>query len=387
MAWRYGPTLLLGPVVIAAPLVRQELVQTLVASGHLATRFRSEIGTQISGVVVRIPVGEGETVAAGDTLIILDDAESRALMLQAVGAVQQADAQSRQMRELTLPAAEQALAQASAARLSAEQALRRNLSALGLDAPAALDEARKSLNMLRAAEQAAELTVRADRPGGSAATVIATQRTQAGASLSAARTRLQYRAILAPRAGVLISRSVEVGDVAQPGKVLLLLSPAGDMDIVVQVDEKQLGLIAVGQHALASADAFPAQRFSAEVRFINPGVDLLRASVEVRLRVPNPPAMLRQDMTVSVDIETARRPQALVVSSEDIGDRTSANPWVLVVREGRAQRQAVRLGLMSAGKAEILAGVNAGDTVVPLGTGTITSGQRLRIRRPAAQTL
>jgi HlyD family secretion protein len=69
---------------------------------------------------------------------------------------------------------------------------------------------------------------------------------------------------------------------------------------------------------LASAGAFPNEAFAAEVVYVNPGIDLQRASVEVKLRVPEPPDYLRQDMTISVDIETARHPGALIVPAEAI---------------------------------------------------------------------
>ena len=108
---------------------------------------------------------------------------------------------------------------------------------------------------------------------------------------------------------MLIARNVERGTVVQPGKALLVLAPAGDTQLVLQIDENNLGLVALGQKALASADAFPDKTFAAEVTYINPGIDITRASVEVKLTVAEPPDYLRQDMTVSVDIEVARRKQ------------------------------------------------------------------------------
>ena len=111
---------------------------------------------------------------------------------------------------------------------------------------------------------------------------------------------------------MLISRSVEVGDVVQPGKALMVLAASGQPQILIQIDEKNLSKIALGQKAFGSADAFASQRFDAVVGYINPGIDAARGSVEVKLNVANPPAYLRQDMTVSVDIETARRTATVV---------------------------------------------------------------------------
>src|SRR6185437_16754598 len=100
----------------------------------------------------------------------------------------------------------------------------------------------------------------------------------------------------------------------------------GETQIDVRIDEKNLAQLAIGQRALASADAFPADRFTAVLFYINPGVDSLRGSVEMKLRVPDPPAYLRQDMTVSVDVEVARRAGALVVPPTASSKRAAGSP-------------------------------------------------------------
>ena len=97
--------------------------------------------------------------------------------------------------------------------------------------------------------------------------------------------------IRAPVDGTLIARSVEPGNVVQAGKELMVLAPAGETQVVVQIDEKNLAQLKPGQQALASADAFPKERFRAELVYINPGIDALRGAVEVKLRVPEPPAL------------------------------------------------------------------------------------------------
>jgi len=166
--------------------------------------------------------------------------------------------------------------------------------------------------------------------------------------------------------------------VVQPGKELMALAPAGETQIVVQIDEKNLGLLAVGQKAIASADAYPAQRFAAEVVYINPGVDPLRGAVEVKFRVPEPPAFLRQDMTVSVDTEVARRSDTIVVPSDAVRDASGAHPWVLAVRGLRAARLPVKLGLRGDGRVEVLEGVEPGDNLIPASNALVKPGQRVR---------
>jgi HlyD family secretion protein len=382
LGWFVGRPVLLGPVVIGIPVIRADLVQTLVASGHVETPFRVSIGTQITGVVTGIPVKEGQRVKAGDTLLLLDATETRALSVQAEGQVAQAAARMRQIREVALPSAEQAVTEAKATLLNAQQAFdrNRNLTDAGFESEAARDEAQRSLDVAKVQLRTAELQLSTNRTGGSDYTLAASQLAQAQANLSATRSRTGYRTVTAPRDGLLISRSVEVGDVVQPGKELMLLSPAGDANLVVQVDEKNLGLIAIGQQAIASADAYATQRFHAVVSYINPGVDLTRASVEVKLTVPTPPAYLRQDMTISVDIEAGRHAGVLIVPSADIHDLGGAHPWVLVARGSHATRQEVVVGVTSAGKAEILTGVKEGEMLVPSSSGSVADGKRIRLQ-------
>jgi HlyD family secretion protein len=200
----------------------------------------------------------------------------------------------------------------------------------------------------------------------------------AQAAVDGARSRLSYTFVRAPVSGTLIARHVELGDVVQPGKVLMVLSPAGETQLVLQLDEKNLSLVRVGQLALASADAYAQERFEAVVAYINPGVDAQRGSVDVKLNVPQPPAYLKQDMTVSVDIEVARRAQAVLVSVASVHDLDKAQPWVLRVNQGHAQRQVVTLGLVSNGLCEVLSGLHVGDQVVPLEAAAVSEGTRVR---------
>ncbi|MFO1151104.1 MAG: efflux RND transporter periplasmic adaptor subunit [Alsobacter sp.] len=370
---------MVGPEVAVYPVRRADLVKTVVASGHVETPFRVEVGSQITGTVIDVLVDEGQSVRRGQPLVRLDDSELQAALVQAQGMVAQAEARVRQMRELTRPSAEETLKQAQATLQNAQQAYDRaeQLARGGFGTRATLDTATKDLDVARTQVRVAELAVFTTSPGGSDYVMAETQLIQAKGTLATAQARLGYATIAAPRDGVLITRSVERGTVVQPGKALLVLAPSGDVQLVVSIDEKNLGQLAIGQPALASSDAYPDQRFAATLGYINPGIDISRASVEVKLTAKDPPAVLRQDMTVSVDIEVARRPATLVVPARLVHDPSSADPWVMLVSDGRARRQPVRLGLRAGGQIEVLSGVSVGDLLVPVAAG-VRAGQRIR---------
>ena len=369
----------LGVAVVVDPVVRGDLVETVVASGHVETPFRVEIGSQITGTVEDVLVEEGQRVSKGQALVAIEAGELKAAAVQAAGAVAQAEARLRQLRELTLPAARESLTQAKATLLNAQQIYDRtaDLAKNGYATKASLEDAQKNLDVARTQMRTAELEVFTSSPGGSDYVMAETQLNQANANLDTARSRLSYATIVAPRDGVLISRNVERGTVAQPGKALLVLAPSGDAQLVLQIDEKNLGLIAVGQKALASSDAFPDKTFPAELAYINPGIDITRASIEVKLTVPDPPDYLRQDMTVSVDIEVARRTGTLILPLRDVHEALMGSPWAMVVKDHRAHKQPVRIGLRANTHVEILEGVAQGDLAVPVTAGVMT-GQRIR---------
>jgi HlyD family secretion protein len=370
---------LAGPRIELAKVVRRDVVQSVVASGRVATPNRVDLGSQIVGTVAAVPVAEGQAVKAGQTLVVLEASEARAGVKQAEVAVAQAEARLRQLRELQLPVADQALRQAEAnlanARVQYERS--RRLYESGYVGKSALDDAQRTLDVAQTQVDSARKQVETAQPTGSDAAVARAALEQAQASLQAARARLTYTEVRAPVDGTLIARDVERGDVVQPGKALMVLAPQGETQLVLQIDERNLSKLKLGQRALASADAYPAQKFAAELVYINPGVDAQRGTVEVKLRVPDPPAYLRQDMTVSVDIEIERRPGALSLPADGVRDAAGPAPWVLAVQDGKAVRRNVRVGLRGEGAVEIVEGLAEGERVVPAGN-PVRAGQRVR---------
>ena len=106
LAGYFGLNAAFGPRVDVATVVRRDVVESVVASGRVVTPYRVDVGSQITGTVAEVPVEEGQTVRAGQTLIALESSEARAEVKQAEVAVAQAEARVRQLRELQLPVGE-----------------------------------------------------------------------------------------------------------------------------------------------------------------------------------------------------------------------------------------------------------------------------------------
>jgi HlyD family secretion protein len=200
--------------------------------------------------------------------------------------------------------------------------------------------------------------------------------------LEAAKAKWAYVRIHAPRSGVLIFRNIEAGDLVLPGKQLFVLSPTGVPELVVQIDEKNMKWIRLGQTALASADAFADQLFPADVVFINPAVDPLRGSVEIKLLVRNTPPFLSQDMTVSVDIKVNERLQVMQIPMSALHSENKGETWVLRVINKRTIKTPVVLGLQNHRMAQVLSGLQVGDALVPISEASLHDGSHLRIKYP-----
>jgi HlyD family secretion protein len=153
---------------------------------------------------------------------------------------------------------------------------------------------------------------------------------------------------------------------------------SGPTQLIAQADERFLEQLQVGQRAVVVADAFPGQRFAAQVQSIAPLVDAQRGAVLVKFSLPPPaPAFLREDMTLSLDVETARRDAAWAVPISALRSDPSATPTtVWIARDGHVEQRVVRLGLRTLDAAEVLEGLTAGDTVL-LGPSP-TPGRRVR---------
>jgi HlyD family secretion protein len=370
-----------GPSVEALVVSSGDIRQAVVASGKVRSPQRSELTSQVAGQVRAIHVTEGQRVAEGELLLELDDRELLAAAAQARAQLAQSELRLQQLRLLAEPLAREATRQAEANLTQARRQFERveTLVAKGFFSPTQLDDAKRALAVAESQHQAARLQADSNARGGSDHQLAESAVAQSRATLALAESRLAYTRIVAPRAGTILARLVEPGDGVQPGKTLLSLSPAGATELLVQIDEKNLRLLALGQTAQVSADAWPEQRFPASISFISPVVDPLRGSVEVRLLVDPAPDYLKQDMTVSIDIATGEKRNVVQLPLEGLRGG-STDPWVLAVRDGRAVRQAVHTGLRNAGLIEIVSGLQAGDMAIPANNVRVAEGDRVRLK-------
>ena len=388
-----GVLWLRGPQVEVIELHRAPLVRTLQFSARVATLSRVDVGSTVTGRVGDVRVVQGATVRAGDILVQLEDQEWRAALAQAEAAQHQAQARLAGLRSSGRTTAQATLGQVEATERTAQAALARaqQLVVQGFFSAAQADEARRAATVAQEQVRSARAQVQANADGGTDLVQAQAQLEAARAATLAAQARLAQATLRAPTDARVLWRSVEPGQIVQPGKALMSLALAGPTQLLAQVDERFLEQLRPGQTAAVLADAFPAQRFTARVLSLAPAVDAQRGAIEVKFALDGePPAFLREDMTLSIEVETARVDAALVLPQSALRAQVPGNQAeVLVVQDGRAEPRRVRLGLRTLGAVEVLEGLADGDTV--LRRGSAAAGGRVRPKvvdwQPAAAPL
>lgn len=346
---------------------KSPLVRTLQFSARVATLSRVDVGSTLTARVREVLVNEGAPVEVGDVLVRLESEELKAALAQAEANERQAQARLSGLRSTGRLAVQASVTQAESVLVAARAELQRtqDLVSRGFLSQSRLDEARRAVDVAQAQVSAARAQRDANADSGTDVAQAQAQLALASAARRSAQVRLKETDISAPAKGKVLSRSVEPGQIVQPGRALLTLALSGPLQLVAQVDERYLEQLSPGQPAQVLADAYPAQAFQARVLSIAPVVDSQRGAIEVKFSLPAAaPDFLREDMTVSIEVETARREQALVVPVSALRSEANAEPTVWVERDGRVEERRVRLGLRTLAWAEVLEGLNEGDAVL-----------------------
>ena len=357
-----------GPLLPSYEVVSSPLIQTVVASGRVEKVSRTQIGSEIKGVVLERLVQEGDRVSRGDVLLVLKSDEISAQ-------VRQAEAELKELATTRRPQAEFDLANAKVQLEQAQrEAVRRRNTELGI---LSAEEREKSIE----AEKLARNNLESARLKVASLAPDKVEETKLREQLAALQAQLAKTKIRAEVSGIILTRNVEPGDLVQPSQTLFTIALDGATEIRVPFDERNLPLLALQQKAAVITDAYPDQPFPAHINFIAPSIDAQRGTVDVRLTVDPVPDFLRQDMTVSVNVETNKREQTLVIPNDALSSISGNKAMVILVRDRKIQRHPITLGLRGLVMSEVVAGLKEGDHVLTDAESVLKDGIRVRIEQ------
>lgn len=359
-----------------------DLKLTVSANGTINPVTLVNVGTQVSGTVKKLYVDFNSAVEKGQILLELDDSLLAAQQKQSLASVQSANAQL----ELA----------------TANEARTRSLYAQEYASRLELDTAMQARKSAQAQLQLAHATVEKDR------------------------ANLAYSVIRSPVSGVVVDRTVDVGQTVaaslQTPTLFKIAQDLSKMQIDANFAEADIGNIRNGQAAHFTVDAFPDRNFQGVVKLVRMNPTTLQNVVtyDVVINVDNPQQILLPGMTTYVSIAVAERKQVLLVPNaalrfkpaneekkqytdnqidkKDISPSSSAknaknnaehegySGKVYVLKNGELLPVKVRLGITDNRNTEILAGeLKAGDSLVigetqGAGNGQSSSSQPLRMR-------
>lgn len=310
------------PAVIVAEARSETLADRVEALGTTRGSESVEITSDITEKVVEIRFDDGQAVAAGDVLVVLDKAEE----------------------EADLRAAEAVREEARLAYARVEQLESRQVAAIA------------ELDARRAALQSAEAAV----------TVV--------------RSRIAARVIRAPFDGVVGLRLVSLGALIRPGDVITTLDTLDPMRIDFTAPSAHLDVLRPGLAVEARADALAGRVFAGEIDSVGTRVDPVTRSISVRAEVanPGPPYALKPGLLMTVVIAENPR-EAVVVPEEAIVPRGSETFVLVVDDDAIVERRRVETGLRRPGTVEIREGLAAGERVVTHGVTVARPGEPVRI--------
>ena len=272
-----------------AKVERGSIVSSVAATGNLAAVVTVQVGTQVSGTIQRLfadfnsPVKKGQVIAQIDSSLFAAQVEqTRGNFLNAQASLQKAKA------DLT----------------DAKRSLERNRQLLkeGIVAQGDFDTAENRYEQAAATVKAAEGSV-----------------VQTGGSYRQAQTNLRYATIRSPVDGIVVSRTVDVGQtVAASFQTPTLFTIAQDltkMQIEVSVDEADISRVRLGQKAGFTVDAYPEQTFAGKVVQVRSAPIITQNVVTyvVVVNVDNAELKLKPGMTANVNIEVARKDDVLTL--------------------------------------------------------------------------
>ncbi|UJW76850.1 efflux RND transporter periplasmic adaptor subunit [Rhizobium sp. SL42] len=261
-----------------AEVKKGDLTVMVTATGSVEPTVQVDVSSEQSGTIREVLVAENTQVTKGEVLARLDTAK---LTAELKGS------------EAALAAAKASVSKAEADRLSAKASLDR-LKALvtsRVSSQQDLDSALFSYEAAVATKASAEANV-----------------LSAEATLEQSKLSLSKATIVSPIDGIVLARDVDPGaTVAASLEAPTLFTLAGDlreMELQVSIDEADVGQVAVGQKATFTVDAFPDQRFPAEITSVRYASETVNDVVTYKgiLSVRNEDMVLRQGMTATADI-------------------------------------------------------------------------------------
>lgn len=366
--------------VVVSPVVRGQAVEAVYATGSVEAADRVVVKAKTSGSIAELFAREGSKVKKGDLLARIDNPTASFDLERGRTDSNAASAQAgKEAPQLAALAAQGRAVEAELKQAKLELERSRKLVERG-SAPASeseraqarVDQLQGTLDANRAQQRALRIDLSAN----------AKRQASQVKSLTARVTDTEVRA---PLDGVVLGKSVELGEVVSVNQPLFRVADTRVLVLEVNVDEADIARVSDGQtgkpksEAAISLYAFAKTVFRGEVTEVLPDADRQRRAFVAKISFSAPPAELRSGMTAEVNIVTARHDAVLLAPSSA---ESEGSVWVLA--NGRVERRAIQVGIRDLLRLEVVSGLAEGESVVIEGRDKLVPGSRVSATvRPA----
>lgn len=342
-------------VATVAPF-KQDLDIRLTYTADITPNQVVNLFSRVDGYIAKVYVEKGDLVKANQLLIEIDHADYRHAVNQAKANLAAARArvaqQDASVRNTTLT-------------LNRMQALIKDqfVSQQDLDnAQVAYDTAVAALDSLRAQVQ------------------------QMDVALAQAETNLAYSYIRAPFAGYVAERNLDLGSyvsgttggTSTMSRGILTLHEIQTIRILIEVVEKDVPLIQVGQKAEVRAEAYPNRVFEGTVTRIVQALNRATRTMTIEIDLPNKDHVLKGGMFARVEVLVGTHRNAIQIPIDAVS-RLEDSQYVYIVREGKAQRVPVEIGVRDESRVEITKGLDGSEQVIISGKDLAHDGAPVQV--------
>lgn len=333
-----------------AAVARASLSQTVLATGQVESRELVSVGARVSGQVQSLPLALGDTVKKGELIAQIESSDQSNSVLEAEASLKQLEAQI----------------EAQKATIVKDRLLVTRYTTLNgksLTSSVDLEAARADLAVAEADLDA-----------------LLAQKDSAGVSLETAKTELERTKITAPINGTVVAIVNKEGTTVNANTsspTLVKLADLEHMVVKAQISEADVVNVKAGQPATFTLSGAPDMKFDATLRAIEPAPDAIADDDTIDsdtaiyynalLDVDNPEGVLRIGMTAEVTITLATAENALSIPSAALGKTGADGSRSVLVwdpQSGRTETRAVRIGINTNVRAEVLSGLKEGERVV-----------------------
>jgi len=331
--------------------VRKDLDVRLSYTADIQPYQLVNIFSRVDGYIAKIHVDRGDFVKAGQLLVEIDHTDY-------VHAVNRAKAN---------------LAAARANVLSQEATI--------VNAKLNLERQRSLVKDQYVAQQDVDNAQAAYDVSVAQAVSLRAQVHQMEVALQQAETNLSYSYIRAPFEGSISIRNLDAGafvsgstgSTSTLSRGILVLQDITTLRVMLDVVEKDVPLVQIGQPAELTADAYPGRIFRGKVTRVVQALDRNTRTMTVEVDIPNPDRALKGGMFARVELLVGVHANALQIPIDAV-TRLESDQYVYVVEEGKARRVPVVLGIQSNGLIEITKGLTGTEPVIVSGKDLVTDG-------------